>query len=50
MNGSGRSRYPIVVVGAGVAGITATLDLAGAGRSVHLVEKEAAIGGQTARL
>jgi heterodisulfide reductase subunit A len=50
MNGSGKSRYPIVVVGAGVAGITAALDLAGAGRSVHLVEKEAAIGGQTARL
>ena len=35
----------IMVVGGGIAGIQASLDLANSGYLVHLVEKEAAIGG-----
>jgi heterodisulfide reductase subunit A len=37
----------VLVLGAGVAGMEASLLLAGAGRTVHLVEKESMIGGQT---
>jgi len=37
----------ILVLGAGVSGIEASLLLAGAGRTVHLVEKDMLIGGQT---
>ena len=43
-------QFPVIVVGGGVAGITAALDLAGANCPVHLVEKDAVLGGQTARL
>ncbi|MFC1916518.1 CoB-CoM heterodisulfide reductase HdrA2 [Chloroflexota bacterium] len=39
-----------LVVGGGVAGIQAALDLADAGHQVYLVEKEASIGGIMARL
>jgi len=35
----------VLVIGGGVAGIQASLDLADAGHHVHLVEKEASIGG-----
>ncbi|MCL6558514.1 MAG: FAD-dependent oxidoreductase, partial [Firmicutes bacterium] len=35
----------VLVVGAGIAGIQASLDLAGAGYYVYLVEKAPAIGG-----
>jgi heterodisulfide reductase subunit A len=35
----------VMVVGAGIAGIQASLDLANSGYLVHLVEKESAIGG-----
>ena len=45
-----KERNPILVVGGGVAGIVAALDLANAGRTVHLVEKEHNLGGQVARL
>jgi heterodisulfide reductase subunit A len=38
-----------LVVGAGIAGISAALDLANAGFKVYLVEKEATIGGKMAR-
>jgi len=38
-----------LVVGAGIAGICAALDLADAGFKVHLVEKEPTIGGKMAR-
>ncbi len=38
-----------MVIGAGIAGISAALDLANAGFKVHLVEKEPTIGGKMAR-
>ncbi len=40
----------VMVVGAGIAGIQAALDLANAGFYVHLVEKKPAIGGVMAQL
>jgi excisionase family DNA binding protein len=40
----------VMVVGGGIAGIQATLDLASAGYYVHLVEKSAGIGGVMAQL
>lgn len=39
-----------VVVGGGVAGLQASLDIADAGFAVHLIEREASLGGYTARL
>ena len=51
MNAPDRSdSLPILVVGAGVAGLTAAMDLAGLGVSVHLVERESHLGGQVMRL
>lgn len=50
MRASATEHFPVIVVGGGVAGITAALDLAGSGRPVHLIEKSAVIGGQAARL
>jgi heterodisulfide reductase subunit A len=48
------TRIPVtdraLVIGGGVAGIQAALDLADAGHQVYLVEKEASIGGIMARL
>jgi heterodisulfide reductase subunit A len=47
-------RFPIkdavLVVGGGVAGIQASLDLADAGHQVYLVEKSPALGGLMAQL
>jgi heterodisulfide reductase subunit A len=40
----------VMVVGAGIAGMQAALDLASSGFFVHLVEKTAAIGGVMAQL
>jgi heterodisulfide reductase subunit A len=40
----------ILVIGAGIAGIQAALDVADAGYKVYLVEKEASIGGHMAQL
>jgi heterodisulfide reductase subunit A-like polyferredoxin len=40
----------IMVVGGGIAGIQASLDLAEAGYLVHLVEKRSAIGGVMSEL
>lgn len=40
----------VLVIGGGVAGIQASLDLADAGNQVHLVEKEPSIGGIMAML
>jgi len=36
---------PVIVIGGGVAGIQASLDLADRGLKVHLVEKSPSIGG-----
>ena len=40
----------VMVVGGGIAGMQAALDLANAGYFVHLVEKQSAIGGVIAQL
>ena len=40
----------ILVMGAGIAGIQASLDLANAGFKVYLAEKSTAIGGKMATL
>ncbi len=40
----------VMVVGGGISGIQASLDLAAAGFKVYLVEKEPAIGGHMAQL
>jgi heterodisulfide reductase subunit A-like polyferredoxin len=40
----------VMVIGGGIAGMQATLDLANAGYLVHLVEKKPAIGGVMAQL
>jgi heterodisulfide reductase subunit A len=40
----------VVVIGAGVAGIQAALDIAGHGIHVHLIEREPTIGGHMAQL
>jgi heterodisulfide reductase subunit A len=40
----------IVVIGGGIAGITSALELANSGFTVHIIEKEARIGGQAASL
>jgi len=45
-----RSDLPILVIGGGVAGMQAALDLANAGMPVLLAEKEAHLGGQVMRL
>ena len=40
----------VLVVGGGIAGIQASLDLANSGFKVYLVEKEPAIGGRMSQL
>ena len=40
----------VMVVGGGIAGIQASLDLACSGYLVHLVEKDSAIGGVMSEL
>jgi heterodisulfide reductase subunit A len=40
----------VMVVGGGIAGIQASMDLADAGFRVYLVEKSAAVGGVMAQL
>jgi heterodisulfide reductase subunit A len=40
----------VIVVGGGIAGIQATLDLADSGYFVYLIEKSAGIGGVMAQL
>ena len=40
----------VMVVGGGIAGMQASLDLANAGYLVHLVEKSSAIGGLMSQL
>ena len=40
----------VLVVGGGIAGMQASLDLADSGFKVHLVEKESAVGGRMVQL
>ncbi len=40
----------VLIIGGGIAGIQASLDLAGMGVRVHLVEKKPSIGGVMAQL
>ena len=40
----------VMVIGGGIAGIQASLDLANSGYRVYLVEKGSAIGGRMAQL
>jgi len=40
----------VLVIGGGIAGITASLELEAQGRTVHLVEREPSVGGHMARL
>ena len=40
----------VLVIGGGIAGIQASLDLADRGMKVHLVERESSIGGRMAQL
>lgn len=47
---SKKSIGAVMVVGGGIAGIQASLDLANSGYAVHLVERSAAIGGVMAQL
>jgi len=55
MTGNGRDENKnivgaVMVVGGGIAGMQASLDLAEAGYKVYLVEKKSAIGGHMAQL
>jgi heterodisulfide reductase subunit A len=43
-------RGSVLVLGGGIAGMQASLDLANAGYYVHLVEKSSAIGGMMSQL
>lgn len=40
----------VLVIGGGIAGVQASLDLAGAGYQVYLVEKTSSLGGRMAQL
>jgi heterodisulfide reductase subunit A-like polyferredoxin len=50
MSNSGNGRKSILVIGGGIAGIQASLDLANMGFKVYLVEKSPSIGGRMAQL
>jgi heterodisulfide reductase subunit A len=45
-----RSRPAALIIGAGIAGIQAALDIADAGYQVYLVEREPSVGGRMAQL
>ena len=49
-NGGGPASQTIFVVGGGIAGVTAALEAAEAGRDVVLLEREAALGGRVTKL
>jgi heterodisulfide reductase subunit A-like polyferredoxin len=49
-NGTGKPIGAVMVVGGGIAGMQASLDLANAGLRVYLVEAQSAIGGHMAQL
>ena len=48
--GQEKPKCSVMVVGGGIAGMQASLDLANAGYYVHLVERQPAIGGTMAQL
>ena len=48
--GGGRSSPSVLVIGAGIAGIQTSLDVANAGFQVYLVERSSSIGGHMAQL
>ena len=51
LRGRAQSEFgDVMIVGGGISGIQASLDLATAGFKVHLVEKAPAIGGHMAQL
>lgn len=50
MDISDKSEKGVLVIGGGISGIQASLDLAQAGYRVFLLEKGAAIGGRMAQL
>jgi len=50
MGNSGNGRKSVLVVGGGISGIQASLDLANMGFKVYLVEKSPSIGGRMAQL
>ncbi len=45
-----KNSLPVLIIGGGVAGISAALDIADAGRAVFLVENSPNLGGQVAKL
>ena len=49
-NSAGRNRGDILVVGGGISGIQASLDMAASGFKVYLVDKSPALGGKMAQL
>jgi heterodisulfide reductase subunit A2 len=49
MGKNGRAK-PILVIGGGIAGIQASLDLADAGLEVYLIERSSSVGGRMAQL
>jgi len=49
-SGNGETSGSVMVVGAGIAGMQAALDLANSEYKVYLVEKSSSIGGMMARL
>ena len=50
MSGAKKTIGSVLVVGGGIAGVQAALDLADSGYFVYLVEKSPAIGGAMAQL
>ena len=49
-NGAGPASQTILVVGAGIAGVTAAVEAAEAGQDVILIEREASLGGRVTKL
>jgi heterodisulfide reductase subunit A len=50
MSPKGKREKGILVIGGGITGIQAALDLAAAGIKVYLVEKSPSLGGRMAQL